>query len=94
VTKSYTVPTNIGDDAAANLAFFLLENTGSIWGYWYGPMRAADQRKLFGRFIGKGWVCIHGEDETVKHSTSVCFGTMREYQSTHHWRDLSLGASK
>ena len=84
----------VGDDAAANLAMFLLVNTGSIFGHWYGPMKAVEQRRLFGKFVGKGWVVIDGEEETVKHSTSVCFGTMREYQSEHSWRDLNMEQGK
>ena len=92
--KTYSMPhaALISDDCAANLAFFLLENTGSIWGEWYGPMRAIDQRKLFGRFIGRGWVVINGIHETVVHNTSVCFGTMRENQTTFNWRNLNKAA--
>lgn len=36
-TKSrYEMPDTLGDDAAGNLAFFLLTNTGSIFGHWSG----------------------------------------------------------
>ena len=39
-------------DYAANLAFFLLEKTGKTTGLWSGKLTAADQRSLYGRFIG------------------------------------------
>ena len=33
-------------DFAANLAFFLQDKTGSIFGHWSGRMSAKDQRAL------------------------------------------------
>jgi hypothetical protein len=78
-----------GNDAAGNMAVFLLEKTGSIFGKWSGRLSAADQRKLFGKFIGKGILVINGENETVNHEVSVCFGTMYDIVSTDHWRELS-----
>ena len=62
-------------DYAANLAFFLLDHTGSVCGVWRGRMAAVDQRKLFGRFLGKGLLIIDGSNETVRMIVSVCFGT-------------------
>ena len=85
---SYTMPTNIGDDAAANLAFFLLENSGSIFGLWRGPMKAVDQRKLFGSFLGKGTLSIDGGEERVTMVVSVCFGLDWEKRHDIPWRDL------
>ena len=79
-----------GDDAAGNLACFLLEHTGSIWGRWKGRLTAADQRRLFGRFVGKGTLAIDGSDETITHIISVCFGTMYAADATYPWRDLVI----
>lgn len=75
-------------DRAAGMAFFLLEHTGTIYGKWRGRMKAADQRLFFGRFVGKGQIIINGDDETVSHNVSVCFGTMRDTVWTGHWYDL------
>jgi hypothetical protein len=61
-------------DYAANLAFFLLEKTGSVCGTWSGRLTAAQQRGLFGKFLGKGTLSIDGAAETLQHSVKVCFG--------------------
>lgn len=61
-------------EAATNLAFFLLEKTGTVLGSWEGRMTASEQRALFGRFIGKGMLVINGAEETVQHIVKVCFG--------------------
>ena len=45
-------------DYAANAALFLLEKTGSVLGRCAIRMTAAEQRTLFGRFIGKGRIVI------------------------------------
>lgn len=66
-------------DFAASLAFFLLEKEGSIFAEWRGRMRAAEQRALFGRFLGKGTLIINGENETLIHRVKVAFG--------HDWDD-------
>lgn len=55
-------------DRAAAMAIFLLDNTGSIFGRWMGNLPAATQRMLFGRYIGKGYIIINGDTETVDHS--------------------------
>ena len=69
-------------DYAANLALFLLEHTGSIYGEWRGKMKAADQRELMGRYFGKGTIVINGLNETVLNRVSVCFG--------HDWDDRNI----
>lgn len=61
-------------DAAANIAFFLLERTGSVLGQWSGVLSASEQRALFGAFIGKGKLHINGALETVEHVVKRCFG--------------------
>lgn len=61
-------------DFAANLAFFLLEKTGSVLGVWQGKLSADAQRKLFGRCIGKGTIIVNGETETIYNRVKVCFG--------------------
>ena len=62
-------------DALQNVTSFLLRETGSVWGHWSGHMPAADQRKLFGVFLGKGKVHVDGLEEKVTHTVKVCFGT-------------------
>ena len=47
-------------DYSANLALFLLSQTGSIFGVYSGNMTAKEQRNLFGKFIGKGMLIING----------------------------------
>lgn len=64
-------------DFAACLAMFLQETTGSVCGFWHGHMKAVDQRALFGRYLGRGTICIDGEKEMLYMSVSVDFG--RDY---------------
>jgi hypothetical protein len=54
-----------------NLAHFLLERTGSVLKRWSGRLTAAEQRKLFGTFIGKGKLVIDGAHETIAHLVKV-----------------------
>jgi hypothetical protein len=54
-------------EMSMTLAYFLLDNTGSVFGTYIGTMKAKDQRALFGQFIGKGRIIIDGIDETVIH---------------------------
>lgn len=61
-------------DYAANITFFLFEKTGSVWGQWKGRMTAVEQRRLMGRFLGKGMIVIDGTTETVCNRVKVCFG--------------------
>lgn len=75
-------------DYAANLAIFLLTKTGSIWGEWYGRMPAAEQRALFGRFIGKGVIVINGLDETILNRVKVCFGLDWDDRNVTRWQAL------
>lgn len=75
-------------DYAASLAFFLLEKTGTVLGAWSGRMTAAEQRALFGRFLGKGKLWIDGSDETIEHHVKVCFGTDSDCTARLAWRDL------
>jgi len=76
-------------DFAANLAFFLLEQTGSIIGQWSGKMSAAQQRELMGRFIGKGKIIINGNDETVRNRVKVCFGQDYEDRNVISFAELA-----
>lgn len=75
-------------DRAAAMAFFLMDNAGSIFGRFVGYMKAADQRLIFGRFIGKGLIILNGSDETVGLNVSVCFGTMRDTVWQRRWSEL------
>jgi hypothetical protein len=75
-------------DYAANLCFFLQEKTGSIFGYWEGRMTAAEQRALFGRYLGKGVIEIDGTKELVLNRVSVCFGTDSDNRNVTPWRNL------
>ena len=89
MSKPYTLPHTGAGDYAANLAHFLLANEGSIWGRWEGRMTAADQRALFGRFLGKGSIVIDGEAETLCIFVRVCFGTDFDCRANLAWRDLN-----
>jgi ribosomal protein L9 len=75
-------------DYAANLALFLQEKTGSVFGNWCGRMTANEQRELFGRFIGKGRIIIDGLNETICNRVKVCFGLDYDDRNLAHWRDL------
>ncbi|WP_274643941.1 hypothetical protein [Pseudomonas serbica] len=61
-------------EIATNLAFFLLEKTGSVCGTWRGRLLAKEQRELFGVFLGKGRLIIDGATESVQHYVKICFG--------------------
>jgi len=75
-------------DAAANLAMFLQNKTGSICGEWGGKMKATEQRALFGKFIGKGWIKIDGAKEEITHTIKVCFGLDWDVNFSAKWIDL------
>lgn len=75
-------------DHAANLALFLTERTGSCMKTWRGHLRAAEQRELFGRFLGKGKIWIDGADETIEHHVKVCFGTDTDCTFSRKWSAL------
>lgn len=75
-------------DYSANLSIFLTEKTGSCLKMWSGRLSAAEQRALFGRFLGKGKLVIDGAAETVEHYRKVCFGLDSECTATLAWRAL------
>ena len=72
-------------EAAENIAFFLLEKTGSVLGYWYGKLSAKEQRALFGQFIGKGNIVIDGEREEIFNRVKVCFGLDYDDRNYRKW---------
>jgi len=84
----YWLPNNLGDDPAANLAHFLLINADSIFAKWTGTIKAEDQRKLFGKYLGKRRIVNEGEKETIKMIVKVCFGTDFDIRENIKWRDL------
>ena len=75
-------------DYAATLAIFLVEKTGSCLNTWTGKMTAAEQRDLFGRYIGKGEIVIDGTDEIVANRVVVCFGLDWDYRNITSWKTL------
>lgn len=75
-------------DRAASLALFLLEKTGTVLGNWAGKMTAAEQRALFGRFIGKGRIVIDGTAETIANRVKVCFGHDYDDRNVTRWAAL------
>jgi hypothetical protein len=75
-------------DYAANLALFLLKNTGTIFGRFVSRMTAAEQRTLFGRVVGKGRIVIDGEKEEVSNLVTVCFGQDYDYRNVTKWNTL------
>ncbi|NIU82893.1 MAG: hypothetical protein GWN31_05290 [Candidatus Thorarchaeota archaeon] len=79
--QSYTLPT-LDNDYIANIGFFLLQNTGSIWGKWEGKIRVQDQRKLFcGRSFGRKTIMLDGEESIMAVWRTVNFGNDIDYQS-------------
>ena len=75
-------------DRPAMLALFLTERTGSCLKTWSGRMPAAQQRALFGVYLGKGKLWIDGAAETIEHHVSVCFGLDTECTARLKWGDL------
>ena len=75
-------------DFAANLSFFLLTNTGTIFGVWKGKLNAQSQKNLMGRVLGRGTIVINGTDETVLNRVSVCFGQDWDDRNVTLWRVL------
>lgn len=73
-------------DYSANLALFLLGKTGSIFGRYSAHMTAAEQRELFGRFLGRGLIIIDGCHETIRHRVRVCF--CLDFTDTVRWSAL------
>jgi hypothetical protein len=62
-------------DVAARLSLFLTGEVGSTFGTWKGRLSAAQQRALFGKVIGKGLLYVDGNQLTVTHVWTVCFGS-------------------
>jgi hypothetical protein len=83
-----TKKTNEKIDYAAQLALFLLNETGSVCGKWHGRMNAVEQRALYGRFIGRGLIIIDGTAETIHQRVKVCFGTDWDDRNYVNWKDL------
>ena len=75
-------------DYAANLALFLQDQSGSIFGEWQGRLPAKEQRALFGRFLGKGLLYIDGKEEIIAHYVKTCFGLDSECTALVLWREL------
>ncbi len=75
-------------DHAAALALFLTEKKGSPLATWSGHMTAAEQRALFGRYMGKGKVWIDGTAETVEHWKKTGFGMDGDCTASVQWRAL------
>lgn len=75
-------------DYAANLAFFLLEKTGSVLGRWEGRLDAKEQRELIGEYLGKGTIIIDGAKELVANRVSVCFGQDYDDRNETKWGAL------
>jgi len=88
--KSYIMPANemLGADIATNLAHFLAANGKSVVSFTSFHMAANDQRKLFGRFLGKGTIVIDGEREELRHVRKVCFGTDWDTTDCIRWSAL------
>lgn len=77
-------------DRHAALRLFLNEMAGTA-PRWRGRMKAASQKALFGRNIGRGVLIIDGEREQIRHVVSACFGTDTETTFSTSWREL-IGA--
>jgi len=88
--NAYQMPRNevLSDDIAANLAHFLCANGRKVCGWTGFHMKAADQRKLFGRFLGKGRIVIDGECEELRHYRKVAFGQDSDCTETIRWGAL------
>ena len=86
--SDYRMPTEPGDDPASNMAIFLTLTIGTCLSDWHGHMRAIDQRRLFGRFLGKGLIHIDGRNEMLYHVRKVCFGLDWDITHSIPWREL------
>lgn len=84
-----TDPSN-GCNVAANIAFFMLENGKTISDVMYTRMKVADQRKLFGRAIGRGRLKIDSLNECVLNIVKVDFGHDTAINGVLHCKDLSV----
>ena len=75
-------------DTSAALAFFLVEQGKPVYGMWTGKLSSADQRTLFGSFIGKGRIVIDGGNEKIHHLVTIAFGQDAEYDFTRKWEHI------
>lgn len=71
-----------------NLALYLLDQTNSVTARWEGKLSAAEQRKIFGRYLGRGTIVIDGDRELVFNRVKVCFGLDTDDRNVTNWRDL------
>ena len=78
---------------AANCGCFLALQGLSIFGRWSGRLAAQQQRELFGTYLGKGLLTIDGQNDTVSHSVTVCFGTDYDTQR-YSVKDLVLNPGR
>lgn len=62
-------------DIAARVCMFLTRESGGKNTTWGGKLAPAQQRALFGTYLGRGQFLIDGVQETVTMSVQVCFGT-------------------
>lgn len=76
-------------DAVANIAVFLMERSGSVLATWTGRLTAAEQREMFGAFLGKGELTINGEEETIRHTVKVCFGLDYNVTFESRWHEIT-----
>ena len=79
-------------DYAANLAFFLLEHTGSIFGTWAGRLPKSEQQIMFGKHIGKGTIVIDVSHETVCNRVKVAFGRDYDDRNVLRWQALECNS--
>ncbi|MCX4150009.1 MULTISPECIES: hypothetical protein [Paraburkholderia] len=75
-------------ELAARLALFLVKRKGDRAARWSGTLLAAEQRALFGRFLGKGTLTIDGARERIRHSVSRSFGMGRQVTADLAWTEL------
>ena len=80
-------------EATTNVSFFLLAKTGSVTGAWKGRMTAAEQRAMFGQFLGKGTLVIDGATECLRHRVQVCFGLDWDDTKVRTFRQLGAAVT-
>lgn len=92
---NYVMPFALNDPSdryniAANIALFLVYNKQSIYGRFSTRMKADDQRKLLGRFMGKGTLVFRGDEDAVHHQVKVDFGHDTTYSDSIVCRENRL----
>lgn len=83
MTSFYDIPDYVTapkdrHEVAANMAHLLLANGHGIFDTTELRMTAADQRRVFGLFLGKGSLVIDGGNDRVSNMSVTCFGMDRE----------------